>query len=353
VVTGFGELLGYALRLFSGRGADRTGRYWPITIGGYILQMSVVPLLALAGSWQVAALLIILERVGKATRNPPRDAMLSHATKEMGYGWGFGVHEALDQFGALFGPLLVALIIATSHHDYKAAFAALAVPAAITLSLLAVADTSTRGPGPRGRPAEREDRGPATGVLDLPRGSGTGGRRLRRLSNHGLPLPGSGTVHADLIPVFYAAAMAISGTGSLVFGRLFDRHGIGMLVPLTMVAALSAPLAFLGGFWSSWSECVCGGSGWACTSRSFRPRLRRWSRRTDGRPRPGCSPAPTGSPGSWEAPRSAPCSAFRWAWSSRSLVTQLAAIPLILRPRRGTTIAAQANHTDRDGEAAQ
>ena len=72
--------------------------------------MSVVPLLALAGSWQVAALLIIAERVGKATRNPPRDAMLSHAAKEMGYGWGFGVHEALDQFGAMFGPLLVALI---------------------------------------------------------------------------------------------------------------------------------------------------------------------------------------------------------------------------------------------------
>ena len=48
VISGAGEFLGYGLRLFSGRGADRTGRYWPITIGGYVLQMSVVPLLALA-----------------------------------------------------------------------------------------------------------------------------------------------------------------------------------------------------------------------------------------------------------------------------------------------------------------
>jgi MFS family permease len=133
VITGAGEFLGYGLRLVSGRSADRTGRYWPITIGGYVLQMSVVPLLALAGSWQVAAVLIILERVGKATRNPPRDAMLSHAARQMGYGWGFGVHEPLDQFGAMFGPLLVALVLAVSHHDYKIAFAALAVPAAITL----------------------------------------------------------------------------------------------------------------------------------------------------------------------------------------------------------------------------
>jgi hypothetical protein len=70
--------------------------------------MAAVPLLALAGNWEVAALLIIAERIGKATRNPPRDAMLSHTAKEMSYGWGFGVHEALDQFGAMFGPLLVA-----------------------------------------------------------------------------------------------------------------------------------------------------------------------------------------------------------------------------------------------------
>jgi hypothetical protein len=119
VITGAGEFLGYGLRLVSGRGADRTGRYWPITIGGYLLQMSVVPLLALARSWQAAALLIIGERVGKAVRNPPRDAILSLAAAEMGYGWGFGVHEALDQFGAMFGPLLVALVLAVSQHDHQ------------------------------------------------------------------------------------------------------------------------------------------------------------------------------------------------------------------------------------------
>ena len=120
--------------------------HWPIAIGGYVLQMSVVPLLALAGSWPVAADLIVLERVGKAIRNPPRDAMLSHAASEMGYGWGFGVHEALDQFGAMFGPLLVALVLAGTHHDYKTAFAALAVPAGITLRCLAWVGSCIRDP---------------------------------------------------------------------------------------------------------------------------------------------------------------------------------------------------------------
>jgi predicted MFS family arabinose efflux permease len=250
VITGFGELLGYGLRLFSGRGADRTGLYWPITIGGYILQMSVVPLLALAGTWQIAAALVILERVGKAIRNPPRDAMLSHAAKQIGYGWGFGVHEALDQFGAMFGPLLIALVLATSQHDYQLAFAVLAVPAAIMLCLLGVARLLYP------RPQDLEPETSAVHTQGLPR------RFWIYLAAAALVAAGfadfpiiayhfqqTGAVSATLIPIFYAAAMAVSGAGSLVFGRLFDRIGIGLLIPLTVIAAAYAPLAFLGGFW--------------------------------------------------------------------------------------------------------
>ena len=251
VVSGAGEFIGYNIRLFSGRGADRTGKYWPITIGGYVLQMSVVPLLALAGNWQVAVLLIIAERIGKGIRNPPRDAMLSHAARDMGYGWAFGVHEALDQFGALFGPLLVALILATDHHDYKVAFAVLAIPAAIMLSLLAVARLLY--PRPQDLAA-----GPAPATTAaLPRVFWiyVGGAALAAAGFADFPLIAyhfqhAGTVSPALTPVFYAVAMAVSGTGSLVLGRMFDKVGIGVLVPLTVVVAAYAPLVFLGGFWA-------------------------------------------------------------------------------------------------------
>jgi MFS family permease len=51
--------------------------------------------------------------------------------------------------------------------------------------------------------------------------------------------------------VFYAVAMATSGAGSLVFGKLFDRFGFRVLIAASLIAALFAPLVFLGGFWSA------------------------------------------------------------------------------------------------------
>jgi MFS family permease len=262
VVSGTGEFLGYNIRLFSGRRADRTGRYWPITIGGYILQMSVVPLLALAGNWQVAALLIIAERIGKGIRNPPRDAMLSHAAKDIGFGWAFGVHEALDQFGALFGPLLVALVLVLGHHDYEVAFAVLAFPAAIMLSLLGVARMLYP------RPQDLASAPAQVSTQGLPRVFWiyVAGAALAAAGFADFPLIAfhfqhAGTVSVTYTPVFYAVAMAVSGAGSLVLGKQFDRAGIGVLIPLTIVAAVYAPLVFLGGFWAILAGAALWGLG--------------------------------------------------------------------------------------------
>ena len=137
-VSGFGELAGYALRLVSGYVSDRTGRYWPVTIFGYVLNLFAVPALALTGRWELAVLLIIAERMGKAIRSPARDAMLSHASSQTGLGWGFGLHEAMDQAGAITGPLILSAILA---HDYgyREAFGILVVPALLSISVLLAA----------------------------------------------------------------------------------------------------------------------------------------------------------------------------------------------------------------------
>jgi MFS family permease len=250
IVTGFGELLGYSLRLFSGRLADGTGRYWTVAIFGYILQMTSVPALALTHSWPAAAALIILERVGKAIRNPSRDTMLSYAGKQIGgYGWAFGLHEALDQSGAMIGPLVVATVLAY-RGSYRVAFAALLVPAVINVSLVLVACVLY----PRPQDMEVEPSTTAESHLPIVFWVYLSGAALVAAGYADYPLIAyhfvrTGAVPGESIAVFYAIAMAVSGMGSLTLGRLFDRFGFIVLIILTPVSALSAPLVFLGNYW--------------------------------------------------------------------------------------------------------
>src|SRR5436190_14932234 len=116
IIAGFGEMIAASLRYFSGKLADKTRAYWTLTTLGYFLNLVVVPGLAFAGSWQVAALFVIAERTGKALRGPARDVLLSEATEVVGHGFGFGIHAAMDQTGAVLGPLLVAAAVLRSQH---------------------------------------------------------------------------------------------------------------------------------------------------------------------------------------------------------------------------------------------
>ena len=246
VVAGVGELLGYSLRLVSGRLSDRLRAYWPIAIVGYVVQMVAVPALALAGSWQVAAGLIIAERIGKAMRNPPRDAMLAHASTSIGRGWAFGLHEALDQTGALVGPLVVAVVLARTG-QYPAAFAILVIPAALTLTTLAFARrTYPAPPGVAARPSDLRSEGLPRAFWLYLVAAALVAAGFADFSLIAYNFERTRLVDPTLVPVFYSGAMAAGGVASLVFGRLYDRVGIGLLVPLTAIGALFAPLAFLG-----------------------------------------------------------------------------------------------------------
>lgn len=247
IVAGTGELAGYVLRLLSGRLAQRSGAYWPITIAGYAIQMAAVPVLAFAGSWQIAALLIVLERTGKAVRNPAANTMMSHAGEEIGHGWAFGLHEALDQSGALAGPLIAALVLAR-HGSYREAFLWLGIPAVLTVAAVLVA--AMRFPQ-----AARIPNGPATSAAgNFARAFWfyTAAAALMAFGSVDYPLIAfhfgkAHIVSPPLIPVFYAAAMAISGLSSVIFGRWFDAKGLKVMFAGFLTGAFAAPLLFLGG----------------------------------------------------------------------------------------------------------
>ena len=247
VVAGFGELVGYAIRLLSGYIGDRTGRYWTVTIVGYILNLFAVPLLALAGSWQIAVVLIVAERMGRALRAPTRDAMLSHAATRTGAGWAFGLHEAMDTTGAIIGPLAISAALYFGQ-GYTTSFAMLVVPAILSIIVLLVA--RSQFPTPRDLEVAEPIRQPSALPTKFWTFSvaaafiGAGYADFSLLAYH---FGKAAIVAPPWIPILYAVAMVAAAGAALWLGRRFDRTGILVLVPVTVISALSAPLAFLGG----------------------------------------------------------------------------------------------------------
>jgi MFS family permease len=244
IIAGVGEMLAASLRYFSGKVADRSRAYWTIASLGYGLNVLVVPALAFTGNWMVAAALIAAERTGKAVRGPARDVLLSEATDVVGHGWGFGLHAAFDQAGAVIGPLIVAAVVAQTHH-FGPAFLRLGIPAVLALVALAAARTVRHVPTTP-PPAVLQHELPrvfwmwvaaagllACGFIDFP-----------LLAFH---FQSTGVVTEANIPLLYAGAMAVNGLVALGFGPLFDRLGVVALGCGIVVSLLALPLGFFGG----------------------------------------------------------------------------------------------------------
>ena len=257
LIAGIGEMLAASLRFFSGRFADRTRSYWAITIVGYGVNLIAVPALAFAGNWWTAALLVALERTGKSIRGPARDVLLSEATATVGHGWGFGLHAALDQTGAVIGPLVVAITVARSH-AFGPAFLGLALPAAAALGALLLARAWFPAQGAAAPQQVEQTEFPqvfwiyvaSAGVLAC------GFVDFALLSFH---FQKSGVATQAMIPLLYSGAMAVNAVTAPLFGRLFDRFGLVILSIGTLISMLSLPLGFLGGPIAA----AVGVAGWA------------------------------------------------------------------------------------------
>jgi MFS family permease len=260
-VAGFGEFVGYGIRIATGYLADKSKQYWIFVIAGYLL-IGAIPLLVLAGSWEIAALLLIAERIGKAVRSPAKDAILSHATTSIGRGWGFGIHEALDQVGAVAGPLLFVGALAAGG-NYRGGFALLAIPFVILVIALALAWRDM--PDPLAFEAAGRNAPPPSG--------GTDDRRRLNLYGAFTALTMAGFIVFPLlayhykalaiipdaeIPVFYAIAMAVDAVVALAVGKAYDRYGISVLV-LVPVTGILIPLV---AFSPSYGAALAGAALW-------------------------------------------------------------------------------------------
>lgn len=263
-ISGLGELIGYSMRYVFGKLTDKTKRYWPMTIFGYLLDVLAVPALALVGEhgWIWACTLLIIQRMGKAIKKPAKDTIMSFAASQEGVGRSFGIQEVLDQIGAFIGPVLLYLVMlfkteGTTFEIYSTCFAVLAIPGAITLILLIV--TRCKFPNPEHFEPEPKEYIPfkmkkefilyivgislfAFGFIDYSIIIMHVSRTYSHLAS-GLSET-SALVSTGSLPLLYAGAMLVDAVAALFFGMMYDKNGVKALVWSTVISAPFAVFVF-------------------------------------------------------------------------------------------------------------
>lgn len=263
-LAGIAEAAAYALRVVTGHVADRTRAYWTFTFLGYIVNLGAVPLLAVAGEWQLAAILVLAERAGKALRVPARDTLLAEASRRLGYGTAFGIHEMMDQIGAIGGPIWVAVSLWFAD-DMRAGFLALGIPALLALLALTAARIwwarNVQQPAcPPTAPQHPEE--PPSNVA---------GRRrafiifcsFAFLTNVafanwlflGYLFQAAIGLHATWIAIAYAIAMGVDAIAAIPLGAMFDRVGLRALLPAAPIGAAATVVGLLGP--NKWFAIAC------------------------------------------------------------------------------------------------
>jgi len=256
LAAGIGEFVGYGLRFISGSIADRTRKYWVVIIIGYTIQLCSLPMLAFLSGWELAIAFLIFERIGKAIRKPAHDAVISFASKQTGSGFGFGLHEAMDQIGAFIGPALFSTLLFTTQNNaeiatYRTGLLFLFIPAGLAITITIVA----RFLFPHPERFEVQSKTPVMSIKGYSRqywiiviASGLLAVGITDFPLIGLHLKNTASFTEEAIPLLYAGAMAIDAAAAIFFGFLYDRIGIKALAGLFFIEIFTAPLVFLGSF---------------------------------------------------------------------------------------------------------
>ncbi|MGF0095357.1 MFS transporter [Peptoniphilus sp. SGI.035] len=256
-ISGLGELVGYSMIYVFGKITDKTKKYWPMVIFGYVLDILAVPALALVGEsgWVAASLLLVVQRMGKAIKKPAKDTIMSFAASQEGVGKSFGIQEMLDQIGAFLGPVLLYLVMlfkteGSTFEIYRTCFAFLAIPGFITILFLFY--TKMKFPNPEHFEPQSKEEEPfkmkksfiyyIAGISFFAFGFIDYSIIIMHITKNFTSVAGnfqetSNIINSGTIPLLYAGAMLVDAIAALIFGHIYDKNGVKALVISTIISA--------------------------------------------------------------------------------------------------------------------
>ena len=258
MVSGAGEFIGYAARLVSGNLADRSRAYWLFIFLGYGLILAI-PLIGFTFSIEVVMALLLLERFGKALRSPSRDTVVSIVSKGVGSGKAFGLHEAIDQIGAIIGPLILGGVMFYTANNYPIAFKILLIP--FVLMLVAIAYTYRKiGKGVQVEAKSIKDEGSSLtrgfwiyciaillntlGLIPVALILYSGASILQPLGQKWI------------VPLLYVIVQGVDAPLALISGYLFDKVGVKLLTFPFILSIFPAFFVSYGGLAGVIAACI-------------------------------------------------------------------------------------------------
>ena len=221
LIEGIAEATASFFKPLSGRFSDRADRRKPFVFWGYFISAIAKPLFAFANVWTWVLGIRFLDRVGKALRNPPRDAILTESVTSKNRGYAFGVHRAFDRIGSILGPLIALAILYFYPENFLLVFLIAGIPGLIGVIFLRGVIEQKGPPKPKKQSAKFTTNLyfrwflVATFVFTL--GNSSNAFLILKANEVGLA-----TVYLPLIWALYNLVCALS---SPIFGRLSDRIG--------------------------------------------------------------------------------------------------------------------------------
>lgn len=250
LIEGVADAAASLLQIGSGYLADRAGRFKRLTLIGYVIANALRPLLALTTGWPQVLAIRFGDRIGKGIRSAPRDALLAQATARALRGRAYGFHRAMDNAGAIAGPLIIYLMLAGGLST-RAVFAWSALPGALCVLLLAAAVRDLPG-GERppkmvlGLPPSPVYRRFLLAIFVFTLGSSSDAFLIWRAHELGVPLV--------VVPLLWIVLHVVKSSTSTWGGALSDRAGrrAPILGGWAIYAAAYLGFALVGSAWQIW-----------------------------------------------------------------------------------------------------
>jgi len=226
-IEGTAESVAALLKLASGWLSDRFAARKPLVVAGYSLASLAKPLIGLARTPGQVGLFRVTDRVGKGIRSSPRDALIADSVAPAIRGKAFGFHRALDNLGAVIGPLLAFAVLRWAPHvSLREIFYLTAIPAALAVAvlLIGVREVPRRPPaqppsaaGPRATPLGARFWWLFAILIVFTLGNSSDVFLLLRATQVGIA--------AALVPVLWALLNLVKALFNVPGGALSDRFG--------------------------------------------------------------------------------------------------------------------------------